>query len=125
MPNAILQKSEKTRQYSLEFKRSAVEVCLEEDVQVQEVATRLDISPFMLSRWRKEYREGLLKPSRPPSKTVKPTVSKTKKTVPGKSTESSELRKLKRENERLKKEPDLVKKWQRFLAEKEKNDTDS
>ena len=51
----------KTRQYSLEFKRSAVEMSQEEDVQVQEVATRLDTHPFMLSRWRKEYREGLYK----------------------------------------------------------------
>lgn len=99
----------KTQQYSLEFKRSAVEMSMEEDVQVQEVAVRLDIHPFMLSRWRKEYREGLLKPSRTPSKTVKSTVNKAKKTVSGKSSESSELRKLKRENERLKKELDLVK----------------
>lgn len=28
------------------------------DVQVKEVADALDIHPFMLSRWRKEYREG-------------------------------------------------------------------
>ena len=115
----------KTKQYSLEFKRSAVEMSLEDDVQVQEVAVRLDIHPFMLSRWRKEYREGLLRPSCPPSKAVKLTVRKTRKAVTGKATESSELRKLKRENERLKKELDLVKKWQRFLAEKEKNDADS
>jgi transposase len=38
----------KTKQYSLEFKRSAVEMSLEDDVQVQEVAARLDIHPFML-----------------------------------------------------------------------------
>ncbi len=31
----------KTKQYSLEFKRSAVEMSLEEDVQVQQVAERL------------------------------------------------------------------------------------
>jgi len=114
----------KTKQYSLEFKRSAVEMSLENDVQVQQVAERLDIHPFMLSRWRKEYREGQLKPSRKPSKVVKTNVSKAKKAA-SKPQESSELRKLKRENERLKKELDLVKKWQRFLAEQEKNDTDS
>jgi transposase len=92
----------KTKQYSLEFKRSAVEMSLEDDVQVQEVAVRLDIHPFMLSRWRKEYREGLLKPSRSPPKAVNPTVRKNKKAVTDKPTESIELRKLKRENERLK-----------------------
>lgn len=114
----------KTKQYSLEFKRSAVEMSLEEDVQVQQVAERLDIHPFMLSRWRKEYREGQLKPSRQPSRVVKTNVSKAKKAA-STPQESSELRKLKRENERLKKELDLVKKWQRFLAEQEKSDTDS
>ena len=114
----------KTKQYSLEFKRSAVEMSLEDDVQVLQVAERLDIHPFMLSRWRKEYREGQLKPSRKPSNVVKTNVSKAKKAA-SKSQESSELRKLKRENERLKKELDLVKKWQRFLAEQEKSDTDS
>ena len=30
-------------------------------VQVQTVAEALDIHPFMLSRWRKEAREGILK----------------------------------------------------------------
>jgi transposase len=30
-------------------------------VQVQTVADALDIHPFMLSRWRKEAREGILK----------------------------------------------------------------
>lgn len=84
----------KTKQYSLEFKRSAVEMSLEEDVQVQQVAERLEIHPFMLSRWRKEYREGLLKPSRQPSSAVNTNVRKAKKTA-SKIQESSELRKLK------------------------------
>ena len=30
-------------------------------VQVQTVANALDIHPFMLSRWRKEMRDGVLK----------------------------------------------------------------
>ena len=50
----------KTSQYSFECKRKAVEMSFEPDVLVQEVAQCLDIHPFMLSRWRKEYRgEGL------------------------------------------------------------------
>jgi transposase len=48
----------KTLQYSNEFKVKAVQLSLIEGVQVQEVANTLDIHPFMLSRWRKEYREG-------------------------------------------------------------------
>ena len=34
-------------------------------VQVQAVAAALDIHPFMLSRWRKEAREGRLRPATP------------------------------------------------------------
>ena len=48
----------KTWQYSNEFKVKAVQLSLIEGIQVQEVAKTLDIHPFMLSRWRKEYREG-------------------------------------------------------------------
>ena len=48
----------KTWQYPDEFKAKAVQLSLLDGVQVQEVARMLDIHPFMLSRWRKEYREG-------------------------------------------------------------------
>lgn len=48
----------KTWKYSMEFKARAVEMSLQEGIQVQQVAEGLGIHPFMLSRWRKEYREG-------------------------------------------------------------------
>jgi transposase len=54
----------KTQRYSLEFKRTAVQLSQRPGMQVQVVAEALDIHPFMLSRWRKEFREGRLKPSR-------------------------------------------------------------
>ena len=54
----------KTQCYSLEFKRTAVQLSQRPELQVQVVADALDIHPFMLSRWRKEFREGRLKPSR-------------------------------------------------------------
>jgi transposase len=44
----------KTWQYSNEFKVKAVQLSLLPDVQVKDVATTLDIHPFMLSRWRKD-----------------------------------------------------------------------
>jgi transposase InsO family protein len=49
------------------FKLTAVKLSSMPDVQVQMVAHALDIPPFMLSRWRKEVREGVLKgrPKRP------------------------------------------------------------
>jgi len=48
----------RTWQYTNEFGAKAVQLSLLEGVQVQEVAKTLDIHPMMLSRWRKEYREG-------------------------------------------------------------------
>jgi len=48
----------RTWQYTNEFKAKAVQLSLLEGVQVQEVAKTLDIHPMILSRWRKEYREG-------------------------------------------------------------------
>ena len=47
----------KVHRYSEEFKATAVKLSHLPGVQVQDVAEALDIHPFMLSRWRKEYRE--------------------------------------------------------------------
>jgi transposase len=44
--------------YGDDFKMKAVRLTFMEGTQVQDVAKALDIHPFMLSRWRKEYREG-------------------------------------------------------------------
>lgn len=35
---------------------------LHPEIQTQDVAHALDIHPFMLSKWKKDYREGKLKP---------------------------------------------------------------
>ena len=51
----------KIHRYSLEFKATAVRLSHLPDVEVQAVAKALDIQPFMLSRWRKEEREGVLR----------------------------------------------------------------
>ncbi|MCE8023287.1 transposase [Billgrantia aerodenitrificans] len=48
----------KTQRYSTEFKVKAVEWSHQAHRSVKGVAEALDIYPFMLSRWRKEYREG-------------------------------------------------------------------
>ena len=50
----------KVHHYSVEFKLTAVKLSGMAGVQVQTVAGALDIHPFMLSRWRKEVREGIL-----------------------------------------------------------------
>src|ERR1700674_840768 len=51
----------KVRQYSLEFKLKAVKLSQLKGVEVQAVADALEIHPFMLSRWRKEVRDGVLR----------------------------------------------------------------
>ena len=51
----------KVHRDSQEFKLTAVKLSGVPGVQVQTVAAALDIHPFMLSRWRKEVRDGDLR----------------------------------------------------------------
>ena len=104
----------KTRQYTNEFKAQAVKLTLLSGASVKGVAESLDIHPFMLSRWRKEYREGKI------------VVDKRKKArkEPKKLSDNDEIRRLQKQVADLKEENDLLKKWQRFLAEERKNATD-
>src|SRR5712675_3290258 len=53
----------KVHRYTLEFKIQAVRLSLHPEIQTQDVAHALDIHPFMLSKWKKDYREGKLKPA--------------------------------------------------------------
>ncbi|MDX2464913.1 MAG: transposase [Porticoccus sp.] len=105
----------KTWHYLNEFKVKAVQLSLLDGVQVKEVAETLDIHPFMLSRWRKEYREGLL------------VADKRKKiiNIPKEKNEMDRVKRLEKENARLRQENNLLKKWQRFLTEEHQNDLDS
>jgi transposase len=50
----------KKHRYSNEFKITAVKMASTPDIEVQAVAEALGIHPFMLSRWKKEYREWKL-----------------------------------------------------------------
>ena len=112
---AKIKNPRKTWRYKNEFKVKAVQLSLQEGVQVKEVAQILDIHPFMLSRWRKEYREGKM-------------VADNRKKVTSIRKEESKLSKIKqleKENAQLKQENSLLKKWQRFLAEQHQKDIDS
>jgi len=106
----------KTWKYTKDFKVKAVKLSLQNDIQSKQVAEALDIHPFMLSRWRKEYREGKIQGDG--QKRV--GVDKRKRTVSAR--ELTENARLKKENDKLKKEIDLLKKWQRYLAERRQND---
>ena len=62
----------KVNKYSLEMKRTAVRLTHAPGARVKDVAESLDIHPFMLSRWRKLAREGLLtKKGKAPPKSKK------------------------------------------------------
>jgi len=109
----------KTWQYTKDFKIKAVKLSHQDGIQVKQVAAGLDIHPFMLSRWRKEYRDGKLQGD----KQMRVGVNKDKRTISVKKL--TENARLKKDIERLKKENDLLKKWQRYLAEQHQNDLDS
>ncbi|HKA46086.1 MAG TPA: transposase [Burkholderiales bacterium] len=51
----------KVHRYTIEFKIQAVRLANHPQIQTQDVAHALDIHPFMLSKWKKDYREGRLK----------------------------------------------------------------
>jgi len=104
----------KVHRYSVEFKLTAVKLSHMPGVEVQTVATALDIHPFMLSRWRKEVRDGVLRgrarrvelPSRP-------------------AREIKQLQALKREHAMLREEHELLKKAIRFSSERRRKSSSS
>lgn len=88
----------KVSQYSNEFKVTAVRLSYLPDVQVKDVAEELNIHPFMLSRWRKQYRDGELE-------------GQVKKIIDPKTTaELKRLKKLERDYARLKEEHEILNK---------------
>ncbi|MCW8834477.1 MAG: IS3 family transposase [Colwellia sp.] len=94
----------KTWFYPVDFKIKAVELSLKDHVMSKDVAQALDIHPFMLSRWRKEYREGKFL-----SKPRYNSNNELMKKLPNKK-ELNKIKQLEKENERLKLENDLLKK---------------
>ena len=95
----------KVHRYSVEFKLTAVKLSHMPGVEVQTVANALDVHPFMLSRWRKEVRDGVL---RGRARRV---------VVPSRSArELKQLQALKREHALLQEEHELLKKAIRFSS---------
>lgn len=97
-------------QYSNKFKLQAVRLSELEGVKVNDVAEALDIHPFMLSRWRKEVREGKIKgrSSIPPE-----ARAANKKRL----AEMDAYARLKRSFAVLQEEHELLKKLHRFSSE--------
>ena len=117
----------RTNRYTLEFKLQAVKLSHMDGVQVRDVAEALDIHPFMLSRWRKEVRDGLIKPS-PPAKakaaakpkrrtaTDKAEIGRLRKQRASTERELRRYAQLKRDHALLEQEHALLKKAIRFTS---------
>jgi Transposase. len=94
----------KLHKYSDEFKLTAVRLSQQPGIQVKTVAAALEIHPFMLSKWRKDARDGKLrgKVRKAPSA--------------GPAREIARLAALEREYAILKEEHELLKKAIRFCS---------
>jgi transposase len=97
------------RRYSAEFKLTAVRLSKQPGMQVKTVAAALEIHPFMLSKWRKDVKDGRLR-GRPP-----------KAPPAGPAREIAQLQALERKYAELKEEHDLLKKAIRFWSAQKAN----
>jgi len=90
------------RRFTREFKIEAVRLIVEEGRRISELSRELGVGENLLSRWKKKSEEGKIDP------------------FPGKgclSPEDGELRRLRRENERLRMERDILKKAVAIFSE--------
>ena len=94
----------KIQRYTLDFKLRAVQLNNQPGVQVKDVAESLFIHPFMLSKWRKQVRDGELAGN--PSPVEPQAVS-----------ELQRLREVEKKYKRLVMEHDLLKNAIRFASE--------
>jgi len=96
-----MEKNEKKRQYSIEFKIDAVKLVQDEGYSVAKAAKRLGISPKNLYHWKRQYEEGRLVPG----------MNRAQATP-----EEAELRRLREENRQLKLETEILKKASAYFA---------
>ena len=128
----------KVHRYTVEFKLQAVRLSLHPDIQTQDVAKALDIHPFMLSKWKKDYREGKLKPAaaaptpslprllrKPRPDPEKRALQRQVKQLEAKVEARTQIRALERKLAALEVEHDLLKKAIRFNIERRRRSTNS
>jgi len=128
----------KVHRYTVEFKIQAVKLALHPDIQTQDVADALDIHPFMLSKWKKDYREGKLKPAAkaggvnlpkvlrvPKHDPEKQALKRQVKQLEAKVEARREVRVLERKLAALEVEHDLLKKAIRFNIERRRRSSNS
>lgn len=128
----------KVHRYTVEFKIQAVRLSLHPDIQTQDVARALDIHPFMLSKWKKDYREGKLKPAfapvglslpkalrKPRADLEKRALQRQVKQLEAKVEARTQIRSLERKLAALEVEHDLLKKAIRFNIERRRRSSNS
>ncbi len=94
--------------YSKEFKLAAVRLSHVPGMQVKAVATALGIHPFMLSKWRKDVRDGTVRGRLPRAAPAGP------------AREIAQLQALEKRHALLQEEHDLLKKAIRFCASRKR-----
>ena len=97
--------TQRIKNYGIQFKLKAVQLSNQRGVLVKDVAESLDIHPFMLSKWRKQVRDGEL-------------VSKPPPIEPDAVAELQRLREVEKQFKRLQMEHDLLKRAIRFASER-------
>lgn len=128
----------KVNRYSLVFKLQAVKLANHPDIQTQDVAHALDMHPFMLSKWKKDYREGRLKPAAeaaglslpkalrvPKADPEKRALKKRVRQLEAKVEARREVRALEKKLAALEVEHDLLKKAIRFNIERRRRSSNS
>ena len=94
------------RKYSDEFKLTAVRMSQQPGMMVKTVAAALEIHPFMLSKWRKDVRDGTVRGRAPKPPRPKPL------------REMVRLQQLERAHAQLQEEHALLKKAIRFCSDR-------
>ena len=98
---------QKINRYGAAFKLKAVQMSSQPGVLIKDVAESLCIHPFMLSRWRKQVRDGAL-------------VGKAEPVEQQAVRELQRLREVEHQFKRLQMEHDLLKKAIRFASERKR-----
>jgi transposase len=99
--------TKKINRYGIAFKLRAVQMSNQSGVLIKDVAESLCIHPFMLSRWRKEVRDGEL-------------VGKSAPIDATSVAELQRLREVEQQFKRLRMEHDLLKKAIRFASDRKR-----
>jgi len=95
-------KKERHYFYKYQFKTAAVSVANHPEIKTRAVAEALNIHPFMLSRWKKQMRDGVLRKDNEkiPNENSPNTLEKARKTI---YMLRQQLKKAQEENKVLKK----------------------